>query len=89
MCRGRVCRSCSHNRSCTPGSSPSDQGPVIPAGDLIVNPIARALRRLASQDVARDNAAGAAAEIQQRLKQHQEVEDYLARQTRTSAPARG
>jgi hypothetical protein len=49
----------------------------------MVNRLARALRRLASQEVARDNAAGAAAEIRQRLKHQQDIEDYLARRIST------
>jgi hypothetical protein len=58
--------------------SPSQQEPATRRGDRMVNRIARAMRRLASQDVARDNAAGAAAEIRQHLEHQQDVEAYLA-----------
>jgi hypothetical protein len=89
MCRGgaHVSAAGAHDLSqqvlrtrATP-EDPSDQ--PHPLEVHTVNPIARALRGLASQEVARANAAGAAAELRQRLEHHLEVEDYLARRIPT------
>jgi len=42
-----------------------------------VERIARVLHRLAGQDVARGNAADAAADLRQRLREQEDVDDYL------------
>ena len=59
------------------GSPPAPKKSTIPRPLAKVNVLVAVLRNLASQDVARANAALAAIRIQNRLRQFDEVDAYL------------